>query len=202
MAVRATMSALISRVRSLVNDTAGPSQIFSDQEIQDVLDFGRLDVKNQPLVPKPTFSGSTIQYLDYYAAVSDWEDDVVFKQYLTVTVTPSVSEPIAGHWQFSTTTLPPIYLSGKTYDIYRSSADLLDRWATKWALSYDFSSDGQSFRRSQAAQSLRDQAKAYRMQQRPRSISLVRSDLASDGRGNGLSLDPTAIDYMASGDGR
>lgn len=202
MAVRSSMAALITRTRLLINDPAGASQIFDDQSIQDVLDASRLDLRNVPLTPRPTFSGSTIQYLDYYHPLGDWEDDVVFKQYLTVTVTPSVSEPIAGHWQFSTSTLPPIYLSGKTYDLYHAAADLLERWAAKVALNYAFSSDGQSFQRNQAQGMLLALAQKYRGQQRAGSIQLNRGDIAASGESLNLGLGPTPIDYMASGDGR
>jgi hypothetical protein len=118
MAVRSSMAALIARVRVLLNDPAGASQVFDDQTIQDVMDEGRTDVVNGVLVAKPTYSGASIQFLDYYATLGDWETDYVLKQYLTVTVTPSAVEPIAGHFQFSATTLPPIYITGKTFDIY------------------------------------------------------------------------------------
>lgn len=202
MAVRSTMAALISRVRLLLSDPAGTSQIFADQDIQDVLDAGRQDVKNLLLIARPTFTGSTIQYLDYYSELTDWEDDVIFKQYLVVSVTPSVSEPIAGHWQFATTTLPPIYLSGKTYDIYRAAADLLERQSAQWALRYSMSVDGQSLQRNQAFQSLQQLARSYRMQQRATSISLTRSDVGTASTLVNGGLGPLEIDYLASGDGR
>jgi len=192
------MLALIQRTRLLINDVAGVNQIFADQDIQDVLDACRMDYQNAPLKPVPTFAVGTLQYLDFYAEVGDWEDSPVLKQYLTVIVTPSVSEPIVGHWQFAVSTFPPIAITGRSYDVYRSAADLLERWAAKWTLSYDFSSDSQSFKRSQAAMGLCNLAKAYRRQQRPSSISLIRTDLGGVA-GDKPSLAPTALDYMAKG---
>lgn len=202
MAARSTMAALISRVRLLINDPVTANMTFTDDDIQNVLDAGRADVKNQVMIPKPTFSGSTIQFLDYYTELGDWEDDVVFKQYLVNVVTPSINEPIAGHWQFSQTMLPPIYISGKTYDIYRAAADLLERMAAKWVLSYNISVDGQSLQRSQAAIALQNLAKTYRMQQRAFGISLRRSDLRGASNLAGAGLGPLEIDYLGSGDGR
>lgn len=202
MAVRSTMAALISRVRSMINDQSGPNQVFSDQEIQDVLDAGRQDVVNSALIPKPTYTGATIQFLNYFSELGGWEDDYVVKQYLTTTVTPSSVEPIAGHFVFVQTTLPPLYITGKLHDVFRAAADLLERQAAKWVLSYNMTVDGQSLQRGQVTQALQSLAKTYRMQQRPRSISVVRSDLVSDGTGNGLSLSPTPIDYMSSGGGQ
>lgn len=202
MAVRSTMTSLISRVRLLINDPAGINQQFSDQDIQDVLDESRQDIKNAPLRPLATFTGATIQWLDYYAELGNWEDDVVLKQYLITTVSPSLSENIPGHWQFSVNTLPPVYLSGKTVDLYRAAADLLERWASRWVLSYNVGVDGQSLQRSQASQMLLNLAKQYRMKQRAHVISTVRSDTAEQIGGlAGAGLGPLEIDFYSSGGG-
>lgn len=199
MAVRSSMAALITRVRLLINDPVGASAIFDDQTIQDVLDEGRTDIKNGETRAKPTFAGATIQYLDYYTVLTDWEDDVVFKQYLTTVVTPSVAEPIAGHWIFATSTFPPVLVTGKTYDIYRAAADLLERWAARLFLSYDVIVGGQTFRRSQSFEMLQALADKYRLKQRPVSSSLDRLDLYQSGSIGEDPLGPTNIDYFAPG---
>src|SRR5947207_3169106 len=112
---RPTLSALIGRVRTMINDPWSPTALFTDDEIQDVLDASRQDVKNMPLRPQQTFTGTQYQWLDYYSdpGMTDWEDDAFFRQYLTTVVTPSVFEPIAGHWQFATSTSPPVLITGK-----------------------------------------------------------------------------------------
>lgn len=199
MAVRATMSALIGRVRLLINDPAGPSQVFADQDIQDVLDESRQDVFNMALQAKPTYSGTTIAYLDYETDLGGWEDGYTLRQFLTVVVTPSVLEPIAGHWQFAANTLPPVFITGRLHDVYRASADLLERWSAKWALAYSFSSDGQSFQRHQASIGLLNLAKTFRQQQRPGTISMTRSDLGGQAEATAAALGPGELDYMASG---
>ena len=197
---RSSMAALIARVRDLINDPAGSSQVWSDDQIQDVLDEGREDLVNVSLIPKPTFSGSTIQYLNYYYPYGGFEDDYILKQYLTVLETPSSVEPIAGHFTFASNVFPPVYITAKVHDVYRASADLLERWSAKWVLSYDVLVGGQQFKRSQATDALLKLAKQYRMKQRPKSISMVRSDLTGDVN-DPLSLKATPLDYMASGDG-
>lgn len=197
MAVRSTMAALIARVRLLINDT-GTTQQFSDQNIQDVMDESRRDLNNIALKPNPTYITSSIQYLDYYAEVGGWEDNYTLKQYLTIPVTASLNEPIPGHWQFAQNTLPPVYISGSNFDVYRSAADLLERLAARWSLSYNISVDGQSLQRAQVAPNLLALAKTYRMKQRPRAIDVRRADLIE----SGPSLAPTDIDYIASGDSR
>lgn len=200
MAVRSTMATLIAQVRTLINDPAGASQTFDDQTIQDILDMSRVNVTYAPLKPAPTFATGTISYLDYYASMGNWESDVVLKQYLSTTVTPATSELIVGHWTFATSTLPPVYIaSGKTYDVYRAAADLLERWSAKWVLSYSISVDGQNLQRSQVTTALQQLARTYRAQQRPVMITARRSDIAS--KGQDLTLGATGIDYMASGNG-
>ncbi len=197
MAVRSTMAALITRVRLLINDPAGASQQFADQDIQDVMDASRNDVTNAPLTAYPVYSGSTISYLDYYSDGGDWETGYVIKQYRTITVTPSSSEPIVGHFTFAQSTLPPLYITGSQHSIYRAAADLLERWAARWTLSYNVNVDGQSLQRSQAMTALLALAKQYRMQQQPGTISAMRTDLNDTGQNSGPSLQPTEIDYMS-----
>ena len=204
MAVRPTMAAIILRVRLLINDTLPVSQgqIFSDQQIQDVLDSTRQDLRYLTLAPAPTYTGSTIQYLDYYADLTDWEDDLTLWQWRINAVTPATSENIVGHWTFGQTTLPPVYLIGKTYDIYRCAADLLERQAAQWALRYSMSVDGQSLQRSQVLTMLVELAKTFREKQRAHVIGVTRSDLTNKAQNGDLGLGPLPIDYMGSGDGR
>lgn len=196
------MSALIKSVRVLINDMlpVGNGQIFDDQTIQDVLDEGRIDITNHSLTPKPTFSGSTVQYLDYYSDLGGgWEDGVVLKQYLTVTVTPSLIEPIAGHFQFSANVFPPVFITGILHDRYRAAADLLERMAAQWALSYNITVDSQNLQRGQVVGNLQALARTYRMKQRPRTLSLKRSDLSGSQGDNTDPTAPTNLDYYSSG---
>jgi len=212
MSVRSTMSSLILSVRALINDPAGSSETFSDQDIQDVLDEGRQDVFNMPLRPMPTYSGSTILFLDYFSDYGGWEDGVLLKQFLTIDVTANATliEPIAGHFQFSQTTLPPVMATGRLFDRYRAAADLLERLASQWMLRYDITANGQSLRRSQALMLIQKRIDALRRKQQPRTISLVRTDLqptdsslaaaslGTFGPGD-LSLGATEIDYLSAG---
>src|SRR5260370_4530662 len=199
---RSSMAALMSRIRDLINDNllAGSGQVWTDNQIQDVLDEGRIDVYNGHLTEKPTFSGATTQYLDYFSEYGGWESDYVLKQYLAVVVTPSLVEPIAGHFQFAANVFPPVYIVGKLYDVYRSAADLLERQAAQWVLRYSITVDGQSLQRNQATRSILLLAKEYRRKQRPCSITMRRGDFAgSGGEDNSLSLEPRNIDFYASG---
>ena len=202
MAVRPSMSALIQRVRLLVNDPSGVNQTFTDQDFQDILDESRVNVRYLPLAAAPTYTGSTLQYLDYYADFGGFEDSVALFQYLTIPITPTTSENIVGHWTFAQTMYPPVFLNGNAFDVYRSAADILERWAAKWAMAYNVSLDGQSLARSQVMTNMLSLAKAYRMKQRPVTSAMIRSDLLNKGHGTGPDLGPTGKDFYVSGDGR
>jgi hypothetical protein len=194
------MLQLIKRERTLIYDQDG--SVFDDQTIQDVLDESRVDVTSEVLTPKETFTAGQILFLNYYASIGNWEDDLIIKQYLYNPVVPSTIEPIAGHFAFSQTTLPPLYISGKRYDIYRAAADLLERRTATQIMQFAFSSDEQSFQPQQVVDNISKLVKLYRQKQQPRTIAMSRSDLRAG-------TDPASltgtyhsgklIDYLASG---
>jgi hypothetical protein len=200
MAVRNTMLSLIARTRQLINDPNSVNQVFDDQTLQDVLDERRVDVINGFTEARPTFSGSSIQYLHYFAEPGNWEDDYVLKQYLTVLVTPASVEPIVGRFTFSNNVFPPVFITGKNYDCYGAAADLLERMQAKYVLAYSFIANGQNLQRGQISQNIALLVKQYRMKQRPRSIPMVRTDVNASTTQD-LSLRATSLDYMASGNG-
>jgi hypothetical protein len=179
--VRASMAELIDRTRGLIGDVAGASQVFSDQNLQDALDRRRADVRYLELECGETIAvGGATTYLDYYApdGLTDWEGDGVLQYGGTwASVTPASSDWLAGHWTFSASQQPPVYLTGKTYDVYAAAADLLERWAATLKLEFDFEEDGQRFKRSQKPAGVLALAAQYRAQARPIMGSLARGDL-------------------------
>ena len=186
MAVRAGMENLILRLRRLVGDVERTvngvtiAEQFTDQELQDALDEHRETVHSLELEMRPTL-GSPIQYLTYYAPLGDWEEDAVLKNGSYTTVTPATSDYIAGRWTFSTEPDYPIFLAGSTYDLYACAADVLERWSSLKSDVFDFSSNDQSFKFSRAFEGRQGLANAYRRRARPKSATLVRSDVASEG---------------------
>lgn len=194
MAARASMAALITRTRELINDLDEEALIWTDDQIQNVLDAGRIDYRYLLLKPEPSYTANTLQYLDYYAPLGDWETDYTFSQWYTTAVTPSASEPIAGHFTFAENTLPPVYISGKSYDLYRAAADLLERQAAQWLMAYSMTANGQNLQRSQVAQAMQTLARQYRGQQRARSVRMKRSDCGKNGMLK-PSLRPIPQDY-------
>src|SRR5690348_15227616 len=153
MAVRATMADLITRVRLLINDPAGASQIFADQDIQDTCDRYQTVVRYAVLQRAPTLGPGGIvdksAYRDYYAMVGYWESDETLYDAAYNTLAPDTSDRITGHWTFAAGQLPIVRIVGKVYDLYGAAADLLEAWAAKVALDFDFTTDAQTFRQSQ-----------------------------------------------------
>lgn len=200
--VRPTMSDLITRVRRLVGDPTGAAQTFDDQTVQNALDHYRMDYRYEALRGVQTFSGSSILYLDYYAAGGDWEADATLWQFRTTAVTPTTADYQVGHWVFAVTTLPPVYLIGKQYDPYGAATELIDQRMAMAAMQFNFNSDGQSFQLSQIFAQLQKMKDMFKANMRLGSVSMYRSDTQQDSGMSDLNLGPTGIDYMGSGDGR
>lgn len=189
MALRATMSDLIARTRRYIGDpnppASGGALQFQDQDIQDQLDLHRFEVRYAPLRPGPTLQpGALYDYLDYYASVGNWENDELLSWVNFATLTPTTADRISGHWTLPQGSnpagvYPPVYITGHFYDLWAAAADLLENWAATMAASaYDFSSDGQSFKRSQLVTAKITLAQQYRRKQMATSHSVRRADSA------------------------
>ena len=187
MAVRASMADLIARVRLLIADSP-TNGVFTDQQVQDACDFRRTEVRYSALIPQPTYlPGPTIVYLDYYSDAQHWESDIVLQDLSFNTLSPSLSEPIVGHWAFAT---QPngigVRATGKTFDIWSACADLLDAWAASVKLSTDFSTDFQSFKLSQKYQQLTDLSKEYRKRAQIQTARMWQGDANAETDGGGI----------------
>lgn len=196
------MAAIISRVRQLVGDVTTP-QDFTDQDVQDVCDAYRADIRYELLAPAPDIqpgqNGATTANFVWAAYFSDfqhWEDDVVLQGLNVSTgqawvlLTPTVSEPIVGRWTFAVTLpsiatppaqYPPVWATGKVYDLYAIAAMLLRRRIGLRSLTmFDFASDGQSFKVGSVLDRWERLAASYLSMSWNRSVDLVRTDLAAD----------------------
>lgn len=199
MTARSSMANLILKARSLINDPAGGSAIFTDDDIQDMYDSCRVDVRYELLTPGPsivnaasTNNVASFVWADYYSQYKWWEDDLVLQGNNTsngrayVVLTPVSSENFFGHWAFEANIFtagtapgqyPPIFATGKSHDPYATAANLLDIWSAKNALAYDFESDGQKFNRSQAMRAQHALADLYRRRARVQGFTTKRTDL-------------------------
>jgi hypothetical protein len=196
--LRSTMADLIALVRQMIADPAGQNQTFQDIDIQNRLDSSREDVRYEGLAIAPSIVNlpstnnqpSTI-FADYYSRYQWWESDAVLQGQgpngaAWVALTPASSDYLVGHWQFELNVfmsgtvpgqLPPVFATGKVYDVNCAAADLLEFWAATLAGSYDVTVDGQTLRRSQLMQAKLTMAQHYRRLAKPKIAKQSRHDV-------------------------
>lgn len=180
--------------------------MFSDQAIQNSLDDSRDEIRYEGLTIAPSIVNNALTghqavtvFADYYSKYKWWEvdastgDGVFLQGYQNgqawVLITPTLFEPIVGHWQFENdvfTTgtsvpgqLPPVFATGRIYDPFYAAADLLENWAAMLANRYDVTADGQTLRRSQLMSNKLTLANLYRRQSKPKVAKMNRSDVMS-----------------------
>lgn len=204
----------------MIADPAGASQQFDDDTIEQKLDELRDDIWYEPLRMAPAIVNAastnnvpSMVFADYYSAFPWWEADVILQGNSTsthaawVVLTPVMSDYIVGHWSFETSTLaslfssgtfpgqyPPVWATGKVYDLNLAAAELLDFWAATLAGAYDVTVDGQTLRRSQLMQAKMTLANQYRRKAKPRVARMVRSDVMPQ-------LDSKSVPVIGGGSG-
>jgi hypothetical protein len=121
-----------------------------------------------------------VTYQDYYADRGDWEADAALygndgaAPYAALT--PATEDYLTGHWTFADQD-PPVYIVGKTYDVYAAAAEMCDEWAAKVKLHYNVTEQGLTQNREGKYRQLTDLAKLYRAKRRVKFVRLVRGDL-------------------------
>ena len=200
-ALRDSMAPLVQWVRDLIGDQPGATQQFVNQQIQDRLDGRRMDIRYEQLQPGPTVvqnaanaNKPVVIWADYYSDYKHWESDVVLQGNTPgvgswLVLNAAASDFITGRFQFSVnpfTTdvapqqLPPVWATGKVYDVFGTAADLLDMWASALlTTTFNFASGGGvTFSAGQIITNLQSQAERYRRQAWIGTIEVYRSDLA------------------------
>jgi len=162
MAARSSMSTLITRVRALISDTAGATQTFSDDEIEDVLDARRDDIRYEFLTPVDTIAaGGSITWLTWYGG-ANWESSATFTDSSYNAITPTAADYMIGKFDFATHQASGVLITGYMYDVYGAAADMLDLWSAKLKLGVDFTADGATFHLSQRLSLFKQLAQDYR----------------------------------------
>jgi hypothetical protein len=177
---RSTMADLITLVRT---ETNAATSDFSDDLVQGFLDRHRKDIFLAYLCPETTYVSGQAVYKDYFAGVDAWEADAILIDGNGATVAAGVNDTfgyLQGRFTFNTGRTDSLRITGKTYDIHLAAAELLDAWAAKLTLDFDFETDGQKFSRSQKAKALGELGKAQRRQARVGSGRLLRTDECPD----------------------
>ena len=187
---RSGMADNIARVRSLTyagtaEYTVGTATYWDDDQVQDVLDRHRYDVVREELIRETTYlGGGSVEYTKLRSRNRCFEgaesgatvffiEDGPGTNRSTATYTPDYQ---TGEFVFDSDVAGTVlYLTGRTYDVHGAAAELLEAWAAREAACYDFTTDGQTFNRSQKAASMRDAAKQLRKQARVRKAWLSTS---------------------------
>jgi hypothetical protein len=170
--MRPTMQYLIREVRRLIADDGPVSErVWTDEELEQFLDTYRTIVVRallEPSLPAPTrFWRARYPYWEQGARLLVSGIDVAVLS----------EDSLSGEWELETETSGPVWVTGRTYDVYAAAADALEAWAAREKLAYDITLDGQSLRRSQVGERLLALAQSYRRRARPRQAAVVRSDL-------------------------
>jgi hypothetical protein len=82
-----------------------------------------------------------------------------------------------GQVTFASSQTPPVFLTGRSYDVYGAAADLLERRAVAAVERYTFTSDGQTFNRSAILTGYQAEVARLRALARPRALLIGRSDV-------------------------
>lgn len=154
MSLRPSMAPLIERVRLLVGDPAGGEETFSPEEIQDALDRERSDVRYEELSYLETYAPGATSYLDYQACDGDWETDAVITDGSYNTVTPDTQDWSIGRFTFVASRTPPLYITGRRYDVNAAAIEVARAWLAKIKDQFDFSTESDSFNLDQKTQHL------------------------------------------------
>jgi len=162
-AVRVSMSGLITQARLLANDPSGASAVFTDQQVQDILDQNAFQAMYEQLSEIENIAaGGAVEYKKFSAARGYWESDTLLVNGNYAQLTPSDSDFLAGVWKFTSTQSLPVLIYGVWYDINAAAAELWKLKATKFAEQFDAAVDGASYSLSQKYNQALTMAKEFR----------------------------------------
>jgi hypothetical protein len=173
---------LIVRVRDIIGDAPGAGAVFTDEQVQGALDRHRDELRYVELAEIESIApGGAVTYKDFRAEIAgaqitDWEADAVLYSTSYAVLTPSSSDYAAGRWSFAAGQALPVLLTGQTYDVHAAAAELLEEWATKLKLEYDFSASGDAFSRSQKVSLTLERAADERAKGRVVTVAAERTD--------------------------
>lgn len=121
--------------------------------------------------------GGSVSYLNFAADIGDWENTVTLTDGSFVPLTTGIAADLkTGRWTFTTEPNRPVLISGFYYDLAGAAVEILDAWIANEKACFDFSTDGQSFKRSQKVQHLESLVSNYRSKMWVRTGAIVSGD--------------------------
>jgi hypothetical protein len=182
-----TLLPLIARLRTMVNDTAGTAQVFTDVDLENKLREQEIPQVMLPVFFEPISQpGTTYLYTVGQIQTIGWcvpgtTGGTIMDSAGSVFTGWSLT--IDGRITFAANQGGSLrYFTGYSYDLYAAAARTLEDWASRTMLEFDFVTDQQDFKRSQKSKQLIAQADRYWSQALPRMVSQIRHDTWPLGR--------------------
>jgi len=190
------MTELIDLVRGMTDTaagqyTAGTQSYWSTDHVQALLDRHRLDVMHEPLISIDKWvGGGTVQWLEYQSRHRNFEQTdggtAVFEIENGVgtnvgTASYSVDYPRGRVTFTSDQGGTAYYLTGRSYDLNATAADIWRQKAAHYAAAYDIRTDNHGLTRSQLMKQALEMADIYDQMGGPQTITLTRSDVMEAG---------------------
>ncbi len=181
MSARTSLAAILTQLRLLIDDPAGASQMFTDDQLQIVLDQHAVQASYETLSPIENIaSGGAVEYKKFISEHKFWEADAALVDGNYTTLTPTSSDYLAAKWTFSTSQNLPVLIYGQWFDINAAAAEAWELKAAAYANEYDSNVDGGSYSLSQKKDAALQMAAQFRSKSLGSSgnISLRRNDVA------------------------
>ncbi len=161
---------MIDALRLIVGDPAGVDETFSYDELGAFLSRHRVEVFSEPLGQVIEATGARV-----FSSPLRWWADVELRSSTGSVVLPDVSYLEEGRWTFAIPRGYPLYITGASLDMYAAAADLLEAWAAKVKLQYNFSTGDLRLDRGARYTNLLDLAGRMRKKANVRSAQMVSS---------------------------
>jgi hypothetical protein len=189
---RAGMSNLIRRLRGMTaagtaDATINSTTWWSDDHIQEMLDHYRTELNDYPLEPRSEYSSAgSLVYMDYIVRFGDLEEAASGTTYWSVITAQGTAwgtasytvDYLAGLIRFNADTAGSVfYLRARSYNLNRAAAEIWNYKAAHTAEFYSFSTDSQSFTRSQWFDHCISMADRFDRKKGVQSSRMVRTDL-------------------------
>jgi len=180
------MSDIILELRGAIDDAT--SAVWTDDELQDVLDQHRLRVWREPMEMERTLvSASDYEYKVYHSRWRNFESGgTAYFQVEGADGTQRGTADYTVNYIAGVVSMTAdqegsaLYLSGWSYDLNAAAADCWRQRASKVSSYYDVQADGHRLSRSQWFAHCRDLAQMYANQARPITVRQWRNGLFDD----------------------
>jgi hypothetical protein len=149
MAIRSGMTDLVSQFRSLVQESG--TAIFTDDRIQQILDNNSAYFTQLPLQVQPYYLNGSVIYKDYYLPNKTFLEGTATTTNVIYTTQGTVLTNYTANFNqakfiFSTDTRgSAFYITGRSFDLYKSVSEGWGEKAGYYSTSFDFKVEGRQY---------------------------------------------------------